>query len=390
MLDRKFLVVSLTTVIDPLIVESYNPLVSTLRTAFNVNLELITLSLTFHMLPLAILSLFSGTLSDLYHRPRILMYGLVISSVGSLLGAISPNVAFFLLSRSIQGTGSALIMPIAIALIGDITPREALGKAFGVSGVISGLFGVALGPLIGGFLGGIEWRILPLLFFSYSLALAVLSRVVLRGSTASNRKKGSINLIFEQIWKTGRNRNVALLSAAGFLSFFTLQGMMPLISDVLSLRPLQLAKSQIGIMFSIVGLVGILSSLLGGILTDRIGSRRSIIFGYLMMLAPMFLLTLADSYWLYIILLSFLNSFNRLAFVSRSALVVALTPESRGTASSVFNFAGFLGFASAPIALTQIYMTSGMSSIYLLNVFLLLICAIFAFLVRTIHKQKTA
>jgi MFS family permease len=271
-------------------------------------------------------------------------------------------------------------------LIGDITPREALGKAFGLSGVISGLFGVTLGPLISGFLGGIEWRILPLLFFSYSLGLAVLSRVILRGITAPHREKGSINLIFGQIWKAGRNRDVALLSAAGFLSFFTLQGIMPLISDALSLRPLQLAKSQIGIMFSIVGFIGILSSFLGGILADRIGSRRTMIFGSIMMLAPMFLLTFTDSYWPYIILLSSLSSFNRLTSVSRNALVVELTPESRGTASSIFNFAGFLGFASAPIALTQIYMTSGINSIYLLNVFLLLICAIFAFLVRTIHK----
>jgi MFS family permease len=373
-------------VVDPLIVESYNPLVSVLKTAFDVNIDLIALSLTFHMLPLAVLSLFSGSLSDLFHRPRILMYGLLISSVGSLIGATSPNIGFFLLSRSIQGIGSAFIMPIALALIGDITPREALGKAIGFSGVISSLFGVTLGPLVSGFLGGIEWRIMPLLIFSYSLILVVLSRMILRG-IATSPKKGSVSFIFQQIKQTAGNRNIALLSVAGFLSLFTFQGIMPLISDVLSLPPLLIEKSQIGIIFSIVGFVGILSSFFGGVLTDKIGGRKNMAFGFLMMLAPMFLLIFANSYWLYLVLLPALSSFSRLTHVARSALAVELTPESRGTASSFFNFAGFLGFASAPVALTQIYTTFGINSVYLLNVFLLLLCAIFTFLIRTIQDK---
>ncbi|MFH0748393.1 MAG: MFS transporter [Candidatus Bathyarchaeota archaeon] len=387
MLNNKFLIICLAIVVDPLIVESYNPLVSVFKTAFNVNVELVALSLTFHMLPLAILSLFSGTLSDLYYRPKILMYGLFISSIGSLLGALSPNIIFFLLSRSIQGIGSALIMPIALALIGDITPREDIGKAMGFSGVISGLFGVTLGPLLSGLLAGLEWRLLPLLFSTYSLVLGILSRMILSGLTIS-QKKGSFNLVFQQLKQTAGNRNIILLSAAGFISFFTFQGIMPLISNVFSLPPLLLEKSTIGVIFSIVGFVGILSSFFGGIIADKIGGRKNMMLGFLMMLPFMFLLTYANSYWVYLILLAALGSFNRLTYVSRSALAVELTPETRGTASSIFNFAGFLGFASAPIALTQIYTVFGMNSIYLLNVFLLMLCVIFAFLIRLDQRKK--
>jgi predicted MFS family arabinose efflux permease len=62
--------------------------------------------------------------------------------------------------------------------------------------------------------------------------------------------------------------------------------------------------------------------------------------------------------------------------------VVELAAESRGTASSVFNFAGFLGFALAPALLARVYTSFGMNSIYLLNTFLLLVSAMFAFMVR--------
>ncbi len=369
-------------VIDPLIVEGYNPLVSTLKTAFNVDVGVVAMSLAFHMLPLAVLSLFSGTLSDLYDRPRILTYGLLTSSAGSLLGAASPNVALFLLSRSVQGVGSALVMPIGTALIGDITPKEVLGKAFGLSAVISGLLGMTLGPLVSGFLGSVEWRILPLLFSSYSLTLAVLSRVTLRGITVSSRGRGGAGLVFRQLSRIGRDRSIVALSMTGFFSFFTFQGMLPLVSDLFSLPPLGLGKSQVGIVFSLVGFVGMLSSIVGGVLTDRIGGRRSLVAGFLMMVAPMFMLTFADSYWSYIVLLSSLASFNRLAFVSRSALVVELTPESRGTASSIFNFAGFMGFALAPAVLAGVYKALGMNSVYLLNTLLLAVSAAFAFMVR--------
>jgi len=386
MFNKRLLIVSLAMVVDPLIVESYNPLVPILKTTFNVNLEMIALSLTFHMLPLAILSLFSGTLSDLYYRPKLLMYGLFISSIGSVLAATSPNISFFLLSRSIQGIGSALIMPIALALIGDISPKETIGKAMGISGVISGFFGVTLGPLISGFLSGIDWRLVPLTYCLYSLILSVISRVILRGLVIS-QKKGSVNVIFQQLRNTAGNRNIILLSLAGFISFFTFQGVMPLISDVFSLPPLLLDKGEIGIIFSIVGGIGIVSSFLGGILVDKFGSRKNMILGYFIMLLPMFLLTFSNSYWLYLILLSTLGSFNRLTHVSRSSLAVELTPETRGTASSLFNFSGFLGFASAPIVLTQLYTKLGINSVYILNVFLLLVCVIFAFLIRTNHSK---
>ncbi|MEM2094549.1 MAG: MFS transporter [Candidatus Bathyarchaeia archaeon] len=383
MLSRRLLIVSLAIVVDPLIVEGYNPLVSTLKTAFNVNLELISLSLAFHMLPLAALSLFSGALSDLYHRPRILMYGLLISCVGSLMGAASPNVTLFLLSRSIQGIGSALIMPIGAALIGDITPKEELGRAFGVSAVVSGLLGVTLGPLVSGFLAGIEWRIVPLLFSLYSLTLAALGWATLKGIMAPSSGKRSPSYILKRISDTARDRSIAALSATGFLSFFTFQGMLPLISDQLSLPPLSLEKAQIGMVFSAVGFTGMLSSLIGGFVADRLGGRRSLVLAFLIMTAPMLLLTQISAYGPYILLLSSLASFNRLAFVSRNALVVGLAPESRGTASSVFNFAGFLGFALAPALLPRVYSSFGMNTIYILNASLLLISAILASTIRT-------
>jgi len=381
LVDKKLVVVCSAFVVDPLVMTSYSPLVASLKTAFNVDITLIALSSTFHMLPLAIFCLFSGTISDLYHRPKILMYGLLISSVGSLLSALSPNILVFLLSRSIHGIGSALIMPIALALIGDITPRHDLGKAMGFNGMYTALLSACLAPLISGYLGQMNWRLVPLYLFAYSLVICILSVIILRGLSVS-KKEGNIGLVLQQIKHTATNRNVAVLAVIGFISMFAWSGTQPLISDILSLPLLSMNEDDIGIMYSIVGLVGVLFAYIGGVLTDRYGAKRNMIFGFIMQILPMFLLTMANSYSSYLVLLALQGGFMRVTHTSSSTLGVEAVPESRGSASSIIQCAAFLGFASSPIIMSEIYVSSGINPVYISNAFLLMGSIIFIALIR--------
>jgi MFS family permease len=360
---------------------SYNPLVSAIKSSFNVDITLVALASTFHMLPLAFLCLFAGTLSDLYYRPKILMYGLFISAIGSLVNAISPNISVFLLSRSIQGTGSALIMPVAMALIGDITPKEELGRAMGFNGMFMAFFSAGLTPLISGFLGEIHWRLVPLYILAWGLTVGILSRVILRGLEAK-QQKGSVRLVFQKIRHTIGNRNIALLAPVGFLAMFVWAGMMPLISDTLSLPPLMLKKSEIGTIFSTIGFMGIFFSYIGGILTDRFSAKTNMVFGMLMMTVPMFLLTFANSYWSYLILLMVNGALFRVSQIARGTLGIELMPEARGSASAITQFAQYLGFSAAPLIMPQIYVSSGLNSVYLSNIALLLVSIVFIAFIR--------
>jgi ACDE family multidrug resistance protein len=368
-------------VVDPLVMTSYSPLVPAIKTTFDVDITLVALSSTFHMLPLAILCLFSGTVSDLYDRPTILMYGLFISAFGSLLSALSPTISVFLLSRSVQGIGSALIMPIALALIGDLTPREEMGKAIGFNSMFNAFFSTSLGPLISGFLGDVNWRLVALYLFAYSLSIGVLSRTVLRGVVASP-EKGSIHLVFQRIRHVIRNRNIALLSVVGFISMFAWSGVQPLISDTLSLPPFSMRESEIGTTYSIVGFIGIAFAYLGGILTDKLGAKNNMIFGLAMEILPVILLTFVNAYWSYLVLLAVHGGFMRVTQTSRSTLTVGLMPDARGGASSIVQFASFLGFSVSPIIMPQIYVTSGINFVYMLNAGLLLISLFFIAFIR--------
>lgn len=99
-----------------------------------------------------------GKLSDLFGRKPIFLVGLVIFLAGSALSGVSQTMNQLIAFRAFQGLGAAALMPIAIAVVGDLfTPRER-GKWQGVTGAVFGLSSI-VGPLAGGWItDNISWR----------------------------------------------------------------------------------------------------------------------------------------------------------------------------------------------------------------------------------------
>ena len=90
-----------------------------------------------------------GSLSDRKGRKRFLVAGLSIYAVMGLTYTLATSVEHLILIRLFHGVGSAMIVPIAMAYIGDLTPRGQEGKYMGMLNVA--LFaGISGGPILGG------------------------------------------------------------------------------------------------------------------------------------------------------------------------------------------------------------------------------------------------
>jgi len=90
-----------------------------------------------------------GKLSDLFGRKPIFLFGIVLFLAGSALSGASQDMNQLIAFRAFQGLGAGALMPIAIAVVGDLfTPRER-GKWQGVTGAVWGLSAI-LGPTLGG------------------------------------------------------------------------------------------------------------------------------------------------------------------------------------------------------------------------------------------------
>jgi MFS family permease len=71
--------------------------------------------------------------------------------------AVSPDVNWLIAGRVLQGAGAALVMPLALALVGEAFRGERRGWAMGIFSSVIG-FSVLCGPLFGGaVVRGISW-----------------------------------------------------------------------------------------------------------------------------------------------------------------------------------------------------------------------------------------
>ena len=92
-----------------------------------------------------------GKLSDLVGRKPIFLFGLVVFLLGSGLSGAAQSMNQLIGFRALQGLGAAALLPIAIAIVGDLfSPRER-AKWQGITGAVFGLSAIA-GPLVGGWL----------------------------------------------------------------------------------------------------------------------------------------------------------------------------------------------------------------------------------------------
>lgn len=90
-----------------------------------------------------------GRLSDQKGRKPFIALGLFSYFVISIAFIFFQDIKGLILLRVIQGVASAMIMPVAQAYIGEITPKGKEGTAMGLFNV-SVFLGLSIGPLLGG------------------------------------------------------------------------------------------------------------------------------------------------------------------------------------------------------------------------------------------------
>src|SRR5690242_10367706 len=116
-------------------------------------------AITFYTLVMASLMITGGRLGAILGRKRAFAIGCVIYGCGSLITALSPNLAVLLVGWSVlEGVGAALIMPAIVALVASNFARSQRPRAYGLV-ASAGAIAVAAGPLIGGlFTTYASWR----------------------------------------------------------------------------------------------------------------------------------------------------------------------------------------------------------------------------------------
>ncbi|MFC7442580.1 MDR family MFS transporter [Laceyella putida] len=130
-----------------------------------------------------------GKLADLYGRKRIFHVGAAIFLAGSMLSGLSQTMSQLICFRALQGIGSGAIMPVTFTIIGDIYPYEERAKVQGWFSSVWGLSGL-VGPLVGGFLVDfVSWRWIFYLNLPFGIVSIILVSLFLKEGGETERRQ---------------------------------------------------------------------------------------------------------------------------------------------------------------------------------------------------------
>lgn len=100
----------------------------------------------------------TGWLADRFGRRTVFLASIVAFTLASVLCGAAPSFEALVVGRVLQGLGGGALMPVGMAMVLELFPRERHGRAIGVWGM-GAMLAPALGPTFGGWLvTSVSWH----------------------------------------------------------------------------------------------------------------------------------------------------------------------------------------------------------------------------------------
>jgi MFS family permease len=213
---------------------------------------------------------------------------------GSVLGAVSTTAASLLISRFVEGVGMGLIGVVAPAAIAMWFPAEARGLPMGVWATWVPMGNIVMfnaAPILSGRFGwqAVWWA--GAIFSATALVLyAIFFRLPAATKTAAAAQQPA------ELGKAMANSSLWLISLS-FLCFNILVLAVTTFYPTFLTDVLHLDLARAAFLTSVIMLMSLVSSPVGGVISDRIGSRKKVVALPLAGMGFMFLFPFHASGW---------------------------------------------------------------------------------------------
>ena len=153
-----------------------------LMTALDVPASAAQWLTTAFLLTMAVVIPITGFLMQRLNSRPVFLLAMSLFSLGTLLAAMSPNLSLLIVSRVVQASGTAIMMPLLMTTVMTLVPPDQRGKMMGNISIVMSV-APAIGPAAAGLiLHYLEWRwifiiVLPIalgaLYLGYRMMLNV-------------------------------------------------------------------------------------------------------------------------------------------------------------------------------------------------------------------------
>jgi MFS family permease len=315
-----------------------------------------------------------GKLSDRKEKRTIITVGLFLYFSLSVTYVMTSGIASLIVLRLGQGFASAMILPVAQAYVGLITPARHEGRIMGLFN-LSIYGGLSLGPLLGGlvkdwvdiqasflFMGGLT-------LFGFIICWLFLppeDRSINKNSFGGKQSISYLKLL----------RSHPLLYLFTYRACFTIAvGMVWTFLPLLAGTKIGLSSTKIGLLVMIHVLAAGIVQVPMGYLADRVSKRGMIIAGGILAIVSLLLLNPASTFGD----LCFVNTLFGLAGGISSPSVMALgviegrQTNAMGAVMGLLALAHSLGMLIGPLLAGIVIDLFSMQAAFILGAFIVLI-----------------
>lgn len=230
----------------------------------------------------AVFSIPAGWVSDRFGAKKIIIASLVMAGTGALLAGVASNAWVYILASVFLTLTSTFYHPPSHVYCANAVPRQDRAKAMGMLNA-GGTFGISLGPLSVTVLMGalfFNWRQLYL-FWVPAIVLGIILMLVVKTDRYVNEENGSSH---NNHVKESDPDEVESLLTREFITYISSRGVRMFAGSMLgAFMSIYLSTvrgftiSQLGLMFGIGGVLGLVISPIGGYMATRFGEKRWIL-----------------------------------------------------------------------------------------------------------------
>jgi DHA1 family bicyclomycin/chloramphenicol resistance-like MFS transporter len=329
------------SMISPFSIDTFFPSFHAIAAAFSLSNWAVQQTLTVYMLPLAIMSLVQGPLSDALGRRPVILAGLCVYTLASVGCTFAPNFTTLLLFRALQGISAGVGMIVGRAVIRDLFEGPQAQRLLSLVTMLFA-FAPAVAPVIGGWIH-VTWGWHGVFAFMSLFGAALGTATYLHlPETHPKEKRAQLHVggLARTAWSIVQHREFLLLAMAMGANFAALMSFVGAAPAVI-LDHWHLTETQFAYLFIpvISGLIS--SAFISGRMAGRFTYAQQSHLGFILALAGSALMALlcalleTPPILIQQVLIALIAFGVQLAGPTLSLRMLDLFPLARGSAAAV-------------------------------------------------------